>query len=113
MWTRPLAADDGKRDRAARRRRRYVIAAVIVPCLPLGLLAWLWVWALHGVTFPSTAEVTSQRVIALEAADGQALVPKGLLQLPPILVEDMPADVVNAVLSIEDQPLPLCPQFLT
>jgi penicillin-binding protein 1A len=105
MWNSPLAADadDGNRDRAARRRRRYAIAAVIVLCVPLGLAAWLWVWALHGVTLPSTAEVTSQRVIALEAADGQALLPKGLLQLPPISVADMPADVVNAVLSIEDR----------
>jgi penicillin-binding protein 1A len=103
MWTRPLAADDGKRDRPARRRRWYVIAAVIGLFVPFGLLASLWVWALHGVTFPSTAEVTSQRVIALEAADGQALLPKGLLQLPPIPVENMPADAVNAVLSIEDR----------
>jgi membrane peptidoglycan carboxypeptidase len=53
--------------------------------------------------FPSAAELTSQRVIALEAADGEALVPAGKLQLPPIPMEGMPADVVNAVLSIEDR----------
>jgi penicillin-binding protein 1A len=103
MWTPPLADDDDKGDRVAKRRRRYVIAGVVALCLPLGLVAWLWAWALHGVTLPSTAEVTSQRVIALEAADGHALLPKGLLQLPPIPVADMPADVVNAVLSIEDR----------
>jgi penicillin-binding protein 1A len=103
MWSRPLAADGGPRDRAPRRRRRYVIAAVIVLCLPLVLLAWLWLWALHSVTFPSTADVTSRRVIALEAADGQALTPKGLLQLPPVPAEKMPAVVVNAVLSVEDR----------
>jgi penicillin-binding protein 1A len=103
MWTPPLAADDDRRDRAARRRHRYVLAAVIVLCLPLVLLAGLWVWALHSVAFPSVAEVTSQRVIALEAADGQALQPQGLLRLPPVPVEKMPADVVNAVLSIEDR----------
>jgi len=102
MWTSPLATDDGRRDYAPR-RHRYLIAAVVVMCLPLGLLAWLWVWALHGIIFPSAAEVTSQRVIALEAADGQDLLPKGLLQLPPIPVEDMPPDVVNAVLSIENR----------
>jgi 1A family penicillin-binding protein len=67
------------------------------------LAAWLWVWALHGVAFPSAVELTSQRVIALEAADGEALVPAGKLQLPPIPMEGMPADVVNAVLSIEDR----------
>ena len=106
MWNRSLSPDDDKRDRAVRRRRRYlpyVIAAFVVLCLPLGLLAWLWLWALHGVTFPSTAEATSQRVIALEAADGQALLPKGRLQLSPIPVEDMPAVVADAVLSIEDR----------
>jgi penicillin-binding protein 1A len=103
MSIRPIAADDGRRDRAARRWRRYAIAAIVVLCLPLAFVAWLWLWALHGVTFPSAAEVTSQRVIALEAADGQALTPKGLLQLPPVPVQKMPADVVNAVLSIEDR----------
>jgi membrane peptidoglycan carboxypeptidase len=81
---------------------RFVLAAFIVLCLPLGMAAWLWVWALHGVAFPSAAELTSQRVIALEAADGEALVPTGKLQLPPIPVEGMPA-VVNADLSIEDR----------
>ena len=45
----------------------------------------------------------SQRVIALQAADGQALQPKGKLQLPPIPAKAMPPDVVNAVLSIEDR----------
>jgi penicillin-binding protein 1A len=103
MWNRPIAADDDRRDRAARRWRRYAIAAIVVLCLPLAFVAWLWLWALHGVTFPSAAEVTSQRVIALEAADGQALTPKGLLQLPPVPAAKMPADVVNAVLSIEDR----------
>src|SRR5579862_3356046 len=106
MWTPPRASDDGKPDRAAKRRRRYVpyvIAAMVVVGLPLGLVAWLWLWALHGVTFPSTAEAASQRVIALQAADGQALLPKGRLQLSPIPVENMPASVVNAVLSIEDR----------
>ncbi|MDE2285713.1 MAG: PBP1A family penicillin-binding protein [Hyphomicrobiales bacterium] len=98
----PLATDNGGRVRAAR-HRRYVMAAVIVICLPAGLAAWLWVWALDGIAFPSAAEVTSQRVIALEAADGQALLPKGLLQLPPIPAAAMPATVTNAVLSIEDR----------
>jgi penicillin-binding protein 1A len=103
MWTHPLAADDGKRERATRRRRHFMVGAIVALCLPLGLAAGLWLWALHGIAFPSTAEVTSQRVISLEAADGQALVPKGVLQLPPIAAENMPANVVNAVLSIEDR----------
>jgi penicillin-binding protein 1A len=103
MWTGPLAADDARRGHGGRLFRRLAIAVVIVVCLPLMLVAGLWAWALHGITFPSAAEVTSQRVIALEAADGQALQPQGLLQLPPVPVEKMSATVVNAVLSIEDR----------
>jgi len=71
------------------------LAAAVALCLPLGFVAWLWVWALHGVTFPSTAEATSQRVIALQTGDGQALLPKGRLQLSPIPVEKMPADRIH------------------
>ena len=104
MWTDPLTADGERRVRASRRRRRYIIiAAVVVLGLPLGLSVGLWAWALHGVPFPSAAELTSQRMIALEGADGQALLPKGRLQLSPIPVEQMPADVVDAILSIEDR----------
>jgi penicillin-binding protein 1A len=104
MWTHPLASDDGRRGRATK-HIGYVIAVagIVVLCLPLALLAWLWVWALHGVTFPSADQITSQRVIALEAADGEPLLPKGVLQLPPIPVEKMPAKIVDAVLSIEDR----------
>jgi penicillin-binding protein 1A len=101
MWIRPPAAADEKPGRGLK-RRFYAIAAVVI-CFVLGFSAWLWVWALHGVPFPSVAQVTSQRVIALEAADGQPLLPKGLLQLPPVAVKDMPAHLVDAVLSIEDR----------
>lgn len=66
---------------------------------PLVFLAW----ALHGVHFPTSAEVTSQRVIELETADGQPLLSKGSYRLAPVAVKDMPGDVVNAVVSIEDR----------
>jgi penicillin-binding protein 1A len=89
------------------RARHYLIAAVILLGLPLlavvGAAIGVWAWALHGVTFPTAKQVMSQRVIALQAADGQALQPKGTLQLPPIPVKAMPSEVVNAVLSIEDK----------
>jgi len=39
----------------------------------------------------------------LEAVDGTRLVSKGEFQLPPVSAKDMPGDVVNAVLSIEDK----------
>ncbi len=105
MWNRSLTPVDDKPERAASRRRYlpYVIAAIVVVCLPLGALAGLWLWALHGITLPTEAQAASQRVIALQAADGQALLPKGRLQLSPIPAGAMPATVVNAVLSIEDR----------
>jgi hypothetical protein len=62
--------EEGRR-RAARRLRRYVIAATIVLIVPLGFFGWLWEWALHAISFPSAAEMTSERVIAIEAADGR------------------------------------------
>jgi 1A family penicillin-binding protein len=58
---------------------------------------------LYDVHFPSAAEVTSRRVIVLKSADGQDLRRKGNLQLAPVEVRDIPAVVVNAVLSIEDR----------
>jgi penicillin-binding protein 1A len=94
--------EEGRR-RATRRRRRYAIAAAIVLIIPSGLFAWLWVWALHAVSFPSAAEITSSRVISLETADGQPLLPKGALQLPPVAVKDMQPVIVDAVLSVEDR----------
>ncbi len=76
-----------------------VSAAFIVAAFSFGMLIWL----LYGIHFPSTAEVTSRRVIVLQAADGQNLQRKGRLSLAPVEARDMPADVINAVLSIEDR----------
>jgi len=42
--------EEGRR-RATRRRRRWAIATAIVLIIPSGLFAWLWVWALHAVSF--------------------------------------------------------------
>ncbi len=74
-------------------------ATFIVLSFSVGILTWL----LAGIHFPSTAEVTSRRVIVLQSADGQDLQRKGRLTLAPVAAKDMPADVVNAVLSIEDR----------
>jgi 1A family penicillin-binding protein len=108
MWTRPLAPDDGDRNAAPRQRpgRRYAIFALtilFVLFIPLGLLTALSLGSLRGLAFSFTDKVTTQRVIALEAADGQALLPKGQLQMTPIPVKQMPRDVIDAVLSIEDR----------
>lgn len=64
-----------------------------------GVLAW----ALVGLRLPSPSEVTSSRVVMLEAADGEHLTGKGSFRLPPIAVRDMPSDLINAIISIEDK----------
>jgi 1A family penicillin-binding protein len=95
------APDGGPVQRASSSSRvRYVIAAIAAASFILsGALSWF----LHDVRFPSAAEVTSRRVIALQSADGHDLLHKGNLRLPPVDAKDMPADIVNAVLSIEDR----------
>ncbi|WP_291690498.1 PBP1A family penicillin-binding protein [Bradyrhizobium sp.] len=56
------------------------------------------------INIPSSLrEVTSRRVIELKTADGHDLFRRGQLQLRPVAVQDLPPDVINAVLSIEDR----------
>ncbi len=81
-------------------RLRYVAALITGAIL---LLAGAASGFLYDVHFPSAAEVTSRRVIVLKSADGQDLRQNGNLRLAPVEVRDMPAVVVNAVLSIEDR----------
>lgn len=87
--------------RRGRRKWRYVLGLFIILllCAPTVFAAWQFI----GVRFPSPAEVTSRPVLMLEAVDGTRLVSKGEFQLPPVSAKDMPGDVVNAVLSIEDK----------
>ncbi|HLH11203.1 MAG TPA: PBP1A family penicillin-binding protein [Methylovirgula sp.] len=91
---------------ATRKRRHpalFLLACVfalafIAACVAGGVVAW----ALVGLQFPSPAEVTSRRVIVLEASDGQIIMSKGAFRLPPVAAKDMP-NVVNAVISVEDR----------
>ncbi|WP_407178975.1 transglycosylase domain-containing protein [Bradyrhizobium sp. STM 3562] len=69
----------------------------------VAMLAGALLWTLRDVHFPSAAEVTGRRVIALTSADGHDLSRKGQLQLPPVDANAMPANLINAVLSIEDR----------
>jgi penicillin-binding protein 1A len=96
----PVDAPDGGPATSSGSRLRYVIVAITGAIFSVvGALTWL----LHDVHFPSADEVTSRRVIVLKSADGDDLSRKGHLSLPPVEAKDMPADVVNAVLSIEDR----------
>ena len=96
---------DGPPASASRRRSRLRYAAALVSgiFLILPILAVATAWPLRGIHLPSVAEVTSRRVIELQSADGQDLWRTGHLKLAPIDATKMPADVINAVLSIEDR----------
>ena len=81
-------------------RLRYAVAAALIALVCIsGSVSWL----LASTHFPSAAGLTSRRVIVLKSADGQALLHQGSLQLAAIDAKDMPAKVIDAVLSIEDR----------
>ena len=97
----PVSHDDGAPSpRASRSRWIYAFAALVITiCFASGAATWLFL-----ATVPSSLrELTSRRVIELRTADGHDLFRRGQLQLAPVAAKDMPADVVNAVLSIEDR----------
>jgi penicillin-binding protein 1A len=84
-------------------RRRWLGYALLVAVIALiGGSTGFIAWELRDIQFPSAANVTSQRVIVLKTAEGHHLLSEGSVQLAPVEVEDMPPDVVNAVLSVED-----------
>jgi penicillin-binding protein 1A len=60
-------------------------------------------WLMATIRFPELVEITSPRIIILTAADGHDLRHAGELRLAPIAAKDMPAELVNAVLSTEDR----------
>jgi penicillin-binding protein 1A len=101
----PIGTPDGAPTSPSRRRSRFRHAAAVVSgiFLVLATLLSAAVWSLRGVHIPDTAEVTSRRVIELQSAGGQDLWRTGHLKLAPVDAKEMPADVINAVLSIEDR----------
>lgn len=95
-------APEGRPPSQPRRRSRLrYLAGFVLVAIPT--LAVALGWQLRGIHFPSAAEVTSRRVIALQSADGQDLWPSAQLKLAPVDANAMPSDVINAVLSIEDR----------
>jgi len=78
----------------------YAAAIMVVAIVGLSASA---AWLLAGLRFPALAEIVSPRVIVLTSADGQILPHAGELRLAPVAAKNMPANVVNAVLSIEDR----------
>jgi len=96
----PATHDDDRPSRRSRSPWVYVFAALlIVICFASGAAT---VWFLTSIQ-PSLREVTSRRVIELTTADGRDLFHSGQLKLAPVAAQEMPSDVINAVLSIEDR----------
>jgi penicillin-binding protein 1A len=92
--------DDRASPRSSRSRWAYAFAALLILiCFASGAATWVFLASVPD----SLREVTSRRVIELKAADGHDLYRRGQLQLAPVAAQDMPADVINAVLSIEDR----------
>jgi 1A family penicillin-binding protein len=91
---------EARRRTAARSRWGYVVALL---CLVFIMSASIAAGVLVAFPWPTAAEVTSRRVIVMTSADGHDLFRKGNLQLAPVAAKDMPANVIEAVLSIEDR----------
>jgi penicillin-binding protein 1A len=92
--------DSGSSHRSPRRRLPYIAGGFVSAIF---ILSGAVSWVLAGFHFPSVNQVTSRRVIVLKSADGRDLFQRGQLQLAPVAANDMPPDVINAVLSIEDR----------
>ena len=84
--------------RRGRRRLGNAIVWGLLLCTAAALI-----WDLRDTHFPSAAEITSRRVIVLQTEDGRDLLAKGSFRLAPIAAKDMPVDVINAIVSIEDR----------
>jgi penicillin-binding protein 1A len=97
----PAGGGERPQRRPSRSRFGYVVAALV--CLVLVVSASIAAGFLVSFPWPTAAEVTSRRVIVMTSADGHPLFRKGNLQLAPVAAKDMPANVIDAVLSIEDR----------
>lgn len=82
-------------------RLRHALAATLgaIAVLLAGAASW-WLAGSHA---PAMAAITSPRIVVLQSADGETLLHAGSLQLAQVDANDMPPDVVNAVVSIEDR----------
>ena len=101
MTAQPRGGSDRTQQRPSRSRFGYVVVALV--CLVLIASASIAAGFLVAFPWPTAAEVTSRRVIVMTSADGHDLFRNGNLQLAPVAATDMPANVIDAVLSIEDR----------
>jgi penicillin-binding protein 1A len=86
---------------AKRAHLRYVIGLgvlLVFACLAGGLF-----WVLRDLPFAELLKGGSERIILLEAADGQALARKGPFRAPDKSFAELPPHLIDAVISIEDR----------
>jgi penicillin-binding protein 1A len=69
----------------------------------LASLAGALVWTFRDLPFAEILKGGSQRIILLEAADGQPLARKGPFRAPDKSLKELPPHLIDAVISIEDQ----------
>jgi penicillin-binding protein 1A len=92
---------NGNRSPHSRRHRLIPIAivAIVICIVPFALL----IWALFDIRLPSPQSVAAQSAIIVRAANDQAIFGQGTFRLAPIDAKNMPPNLLNAVLSIEDR----------
>ncbi len=98
-----MTANEDEKATPGTARRSWFRRAIVIIVIAILCLSGSALWLLETTPFPSLAEITSPRIILLESADGSVLRHAGELRLPAITAKDMPVDLVNAVLSIEDR----------
>jgi 1A family penicillin-binding protein len=106
-----LARLDWKQEasRAAARFRSIAKRTHLPYAIGLGLLlvlaplAGALVWTLRDLPFAEVLKGGSERIILLEAAEGQSLARKGPFRAPDKSLKELPPHLIDAVISIEDQ----------
>ncbi|MGR9250056.1 PBP1A family penicillin-binding protein [Rhizobium leguminosarum] len=99
--------DRGSKPRESRRRRflpanwwKFAMGSALLVCL---FVCSTLVWALKDVPWSEIRDGTLKPIVVLETADGEPLVRQGPYQGPYARYDEFPANLIDAVLSIEDR----------
>ncbi|WP_184500301.1 MULTISPECIES: PBP1A family penicillin-binding protein [Rhizobium] len=99
--------DRGSKPRESRRRRflpanwwKFAMGSALLVCL---FVCSMLVWALKDVPWSEIRDGTLKPIVVLETADGEPLVRQGPYQGPYARYDEFPANLIDAVLSIEDR----------
>jgi 1A family penicillin-binding protein len=75
---------------------------VSLPVAAISLAGTLF-WSLHDLSLQSVIEPNIEPVILLQASDGQELSRTGPVRGQPVAFEDVPSQLIDAVIAIEDR----------